>query len=96
MALNALGALLAAIEAGAPVDSVLEGLAGFDGVRRRFELVGEVFAWDDSEFIDRIVDVPNSAAKKLRRLLAYLRSKCAKTYASPMVSLSMTKSTSWR
>lgn len=40
MALNALGALLAAIEAGAPVDSVLEGLAGFDGVRRRFELVG--------------------------------------------------------
>ncbi|ORV90855.1 UDP-N-acetylmuramate--L-alanine ligase [Mycolicibacterium iranicum] len=40
MALNALGALLAAIEAGAPVDTVLEGLAGFDGVRRRFELVG--------------------------------------------------------
>lgn len=40
MALNALGALLAATEAGAPVDSVLEGLAGFDGVRRRFELVG--------------------------------------------------------
>jgi UDP-N-acetylmuramate--alanine ligase len=40
MALNALGALLAAIEAVAPVDTVLEGLAGFDGVRRRFELVG--------------------------------------------------------
>ncbi|OAN27406.1 UDP-N-acetylmuramate--L-alanine ligase [Mycolicibacterium iranicum] len=40
MALNALGALLAATEAGAPVDSVLDGLAGFDGVRRRFELVG--------------------------------------------------------
>ncbi|MDG4666469.1 UDP-N-acetylmuramate--L-alanine ligase [Mycobacterium sp. 236(2023)] len=40
MALNALGALLAAREAGAGVESVLDGLAGFDGVRRRFELVG--------------------------------------------------------
>ncbi|WP_144207401.1 UDP-N-acetylmuramate--L-alanine ligase [Mycobacterium tilburgii] len=42
MALNALGALLAALEAGAPVDQVLDGLAGFEGVRRRFELVGAV------------------------------------------------------
>ncbi|MHA7650885.1 UDP-N-acetylmuramate--L-alanine ligase [Mycobacterium sp. ML4] len=40
MALNALGALLAATETGAPVDEVLDGLAGFEGVRRRFELVG--------------------------------------------------------
>ncbi|PRC44349.1 UDP-N-acetylmuramate--L-alanine ligase, partial [Mycobacterium sp. ITM-2017-0098] len=40
MALNALGALLAAGEAGAEMDVVLDGLAGFDGVRRRFELVG--------------------------------------------------------
>lgn len=40
MALNALAALLAAIEAGAEPDVVLEALAGFDGVRRRFELVG--------------------------------------------------------
>lgn len=40
MALNALGALLAAIEVGAPVGEVLDGLAGFEGVRRRFELVG--------------------------------------------------------
>jgi UDP-N-acetylmuramate--alanine ligase len=40
MALNALGALVAAIEIGAPVDAVLDGLAGFEGVRRRFELVG--------------------------------------------------------
>lgn len=40
MALNALGALLAAMEIGAPVDAVLDGLAGFEGVRRRFELVG--------------------------------------------------------
>ena len=40
MALNALGALLAAIEIGAHADAVLDGLAGFEGVRRRFELVG--------------------------------------------------------
>ena len=40
MALNAMGALLAAIEIGAPTDAVLDGLAGFEGVRRRFELVG--------------------------------------------------------
>lgn len=40
MALNALGALLAAIDIGAPADEVLDGLAGFEGVRRRFELVG--------------------------------------------------------
>lgn len=40
MALNALGALLAAIEIGASADEVLDGLAGFEGVRRRFELVG--------------------------------------------------------
>jgi UDP-N-acetylmuramate--alanine ligase len=40
MALNALGALLAAVQVGAPVDVVLDGLSGFEGVRRRFELVG--------------------------------------------------------
>ena len=40
MALNALGALLAAVEIGASAESVIDGLAGFEGVRRRFELVG--------------------------------------------------------
>jgi UDP-N-acetylmuramate--alanine ligase len=40
MALNALAALLAAREVGAPLDGVLDGLAGFEGVRRRFELIG--------------------------------------------------------
>lgn len=40
MALNALGAVLAARAAGAPVEAVLAGLAGFEGVRRRFDLVG--------------------------------------------------------
>ncbi|WP_066897879.1 UDP-N-acetylmuramate--L-alanine ligase, partial [Mycolicibacterium houstonense] len=42
MALNALAALLAAIEVGAPAETVLDGLAGFEGVRRRFELVGSL------------------------------------------------------
>ena len=40
MALNALGALLAAMQVGAPAEAVLDGLAGFEGVRRRLELVG--------------------------------------------------------
>jgi UDP-N-acetylmuramate--alanine ligase len=40
MALNALGALLAASQIGAPIEAVIDGLAGFEGVRRRFELVG--------------------------------------------------------
>lgn len=42
MALNALAALLAAIEVGASAETVLDGLAGFEGVRRRFELVGSL------------------------------------------------------
>ncbi|MDX1893243.1 UDP-N-acetylmuramate--L-alanine ligase [Mycolicibacterium sp. 050158] len=40
MALNALGALLAAVQAGADAVTVLDGLASFEGVRRRFEAVG--------------------------------------------------------
>jgi len=40
MALNAAAALLAGMELGAPLDGLLEGLAGFGGVRRRFEFRG--------------------------------------------------------
>ncbi|BBY53316.1 UDP-N-acetylmuramate--L-alanine ligase [Mycolicibacillus koreensis] len=40
MALNAVGALLAGLAAGAPTEALLAGLAGFEGVRRRFDLVG--------------------------------------------------------
>ncbi|MGE0214351.1 UDP-N-acetylmuramate--L-alanine ligase [Mycolicibacterium sp.] len=50
MALNALAALLAAVEAGVAPEVVLEALAEFEGVRRRFELVGtvaEVRVFDD-------------------------------------------------
>lgn len=42
MAANALGAFLAGIELGAPVDCLLRGLAEFGGVRRRFEYKGRV------------------------------------------------------
>jgi UDP-N-acetylmuramate--alanine ligase len=50
MALNALGALLAGLELGADLDRLIEGLAGFGGVRRRFEFkgrAGEVRVYDD-------------------------------------------------
>lgn len=40
MALNALAALLAATQVGATPEGVLDALAEFEGVRRRFELVG--------------------------------------------------------
>jgi UDP-N-acetylmuramate--alanine ligase len=50
MALNALAALLAAVELGADPETVLAGLAAFDGVRRRFEFRGRaagVAVYDD-------------------------------------------------
>ncbi|MEW5813011.1 MAG: UDP-N-acetylmuramate--L-alanine ligase [Actinomycetota bacterium] len=40
MALNALAALLAATHVGAAADDVLDALADFEGVRRRFEFIG--------------------------------------------------------
>ncbi|QIS19087.1 UDP-N-acetylmuramate--L-alanine ligase [Nocardia terpenica] len=40
MALNALGALLAARAAGADTNEILQGLEGFGGVHRRFQFVG--------------------------------------------------------
>jgi UDP-N-acetylmuramate--alanine ligase len=50
MALNALAALLAGEALGAPVEGLIEGLAAFDGVRRRFEFRGRaagVAVYDD-------------------------------------------------
>ena len=40
MALNAVAALLAGLELGAPLPQLIEGIAAFTGVRRRFELRG--------------------------------------------------------
>jgi UDP-N-acetylmuramate--alanine ligase len=50
MALNALGAIIAGLELGAPLEGLLEGIASFGGVRRRFEfkgLAGGVRVYDD-------------------------------------------------
>ncbi|WP_414635577.1 UDP-N-acetylmuramate--L-alanine ligase [Actinophytocola sp.] len=50
MALNAVAALLAGLELGAPLDGLLAGIAAFGGVRRRFELKGQaggVRVYDD-------------------------------------------------
>ncbi len=50
MALNALGAAMAAVELGAHRDCLAEGLGAFDGVRRRFEYRGRaagVAVYDD-------------------------------------------------
>jgi len=40
-AVNAMAALAAATAAGVPLDAAVEALAGFTGLRRRFEMVGE-------------------------------------------------------
>jgi UDP-N-acetylmuramate--alanine ligase len=50
MALNALGAIVAGLELGAPLEGLLEGIASFGGVRRRFEFKGRaggVRVYDD-------------------------------------------------
>jgi UDP-N-acetylmuramate--alanine ligase len=76
MALNALGAMLAAIEIGAPADCVLDGLAGFEGVRRRFELIGTasgVRVFDDYAHHPTEVGAAIDAARQRypgRRLIA--------------------------
>lgn len=68
MALNALGALLAAMQAGADPDVVLDALAEFEGVRRRFELVGvaaEVKVFDDYAHHPTKVSAALSAVRTL-------------------------------
>lgn len=72
MALNALGALLAAIEVGAPLDAVLDGLAGFDGVRRRFELVGSAGNGDSVQVFDDYAHHPTEIAATLTAVRALL------------------------
>lgn len=70
MALNALAALLAAVEAGADADVVLEALADFAGVRRRFELVGvsaQVRVFDDYAHHPTKVSAALSAVSTLAR-----------------------------
>ncbi|MFB9690941.1 UDP-N-acetylmuramate--L-alanine ligase [Amycolatopsis plumensis] len=63
MALNAVAALLAGIELGAPVDGMVEGLAAFGGVRRRFEFKGRA---GDVRVYDDYAHHPTEVAAQLR------------------------------
>ncbi|HKN53594.1 MAG TPA: UDP-N-acetylmuramate--L-alanine ligase [Amycolatopsis sp.] len=63
MALNAIAALLAGIELGAPADRLAEGLAAFGGVRRRFEFKGRS---GDVRVYDDYAHHPTEVAAQLR------------------------------
>jgi UDP-N-acetylmuramate--alanine ligase len=63
MALNAIAALLAGVELGAPVEGLAEGLAAFGGVRRRFEFKGRS---GDVRVYDDYAHHPTEVAAQLR------------------------------
>ncbi|MCA1187309.1 MULTISPECIES: UDP-N-acetylmuramate--L-alanine ligase [unclassified Saccharopolyspora] len=66
MAGNAVAALLAGLELGAPLDELLDGLAAFGGVRRRFEFKGQaggVLVYDDYAHHPTEVDAQLRAAR---------------------------------
>ena len=63
MALNAVGALLAGLELGAPLEGLAEGLAAFGGVRRRFEFKGRA---GDVRVYDDYAHHPTEVAAQLR------------------------------
>jgi UDP-N-acetylmuramate--alanine ligase len=63
MALNAVAALLAGIELGAPVEGLVDGLAAFGGVRRRFEFKGRS---GDVRVYDDYAHHPTEVAAQLR------------------------------
>ncbi len=71
MALNALGALLAARDAGADLDEILQGLEGFGGVHRRFQFVGRengVRVFDDyAHHPTEVAAVLGAAAELVRQ-----------------------------
>jgi UDP-N-acetylmuramate--alanine ligase len=63
MALNAVAALLAGIELGAPAAELADGLAAFGGVRRRFEFKGRA---GDVRVYDDYAHHPTEVAAQLR------------------------------
>ena len=63
MALNAVAALLAGLELGAPLTGLAEGLAAFGGVRRRFEFKGRA---GDVRVYDDYAHHPTEVAAQLR------------------------------
>ncbi|MEO7196566.1 MAG: UDP-N-acetylmuramate--L-alanine ligase [Pseudonocardiaceae bacterium] len=67
---NALAALLAGLELGAPLPGLLAGLAGFGGVRRRFEFRGQaagVRVYDDYAHHPRKVTAALRGARQVLR-----------------------------
>ncbi|MGH3856349.1 MAG: UDP-N-acetylmuramate--L-alanine ligase [Pseudonocardiaceae bacterium] len=67
---NALAALLAGLQLGAPLPGLLAGLAGFGGVRRRFELRGQaagVRVYDDYAHHPRKVTAALRGARQVLR-----------------------------
>ncbi|WP_020660640.1 UDP-N-acetylmuramate--L-alanine ligase [Amycolatopsis benzoatilytica] len=67
MALNAIAALLAGLELGAPLDGMAAGLAAFGGVRRRFEFKGRA---GDVRVYDDYAHHPTEVAAQLRAVRA--------------------------
>ncbi|MFC9790009.1 UDP-N-acetylmuramate--L-alanine ligase [Rhodococcus sp. NPDC127528] len=70
MALNALGAILAAREVGTSVDEIFEGIGGFGGVHRRFQYTGRengVRVFDDYAHHPTEVRAVLGAARELVR-----------------------------
>ena len=63
MAFNAVAALLAGLELGAPLDGLADGLAAFGGVRRRFEFKGRA---GDVRVYDDYAHHPTEVAAQLR------------------------------
>jgi UDP-N-acetylmuramate--alanine ligase len=63
MARNAIAALLAGLELGAPLEDLLEGLAAFGGVRRRFEFKGRA---DGIRVYDDYAHHPTEVEAQLR------------------------------
>jgi UDP-N-acetylmuramate--alanine ligase len=63
MASNAIAALLAGLELGAPLPGLLAGLAGFTGVRRRFEFKGQAAG---ARIYDDYAHHPTKVAAALR------------------------------
>lgn len=63
MASNAVAALLAGLELGLPLGGLVTGLAGFGGVRRRFELIGQVAG---TRIYDDYAHHPTKVAAALR------------------------------
>ncbi|MFC4001989.1 UDP-N-acetylmuramate--L-alanine ligase [Prauserella oleivorans] len=63
MAFNAVAALLAGLELGAPLDGLIEGLGAFGGVRRRFEFKGRA---GDVRVYDDYAHHPTEVAAQLR------------------------------